>query len=275
MILVNGVATAEISVRDRGLAFGDGVFETIAVIGTRVMNWSQHLARLQHGCARLDIPVPDADLLLSEIHTIAATAQRVVVKLIITRGDGGEGYTPPPDSQPHRIVLSRPWPRDDASRAEHGVALTIAQHRLSENPLLAGLKHLNRLDQVMASREVAGTDCVDALMLDQSDRLIETTRCNVFLSDGVDLLTPDLRSCGVAGVMRGIVMALAGELSLRPREAALSMEMLRGAQEVFICNAIAGIWPVVSIARGWTQSYAIGEITRSLQAALRTGGYRP
>jgi 4-amino-4-deoxychorismate lyase len=274
MILVNGVATNEVSALDRGLAYGDGLFETVAVVHGEILNWPRHMARLKDGCARLAITGADAQQLFDETLAVAAGTDRSVVKISITRGQGGMGYTPPAAISATRIVARRPWPEDYAEREETGVRVRVARHRLSSNPRLAGLKHLNRLDQVLASMEPAAPGIAEAIMLDLDGRVIEATRCNLFAVYGDRLATPRLNDCGVRGVMRAIVVELAPTLDLRPEETELTLDDLRMADEVFLCNAIAGLWPVVELADDPSQTYLVGEHTRRLQAAIIAEDHR-
>ena len=195
-----------------------------------------------------------------------------MVKIIITRGSGGRGYTPSTKVSPTRIVARHEWPNDYAERERSGIRVCIAQHRMSRNPQLAGLKHLNRLDQVLASLELARCDAAEALMLDTSDFVIEATRCNLFIVCGARLLTPSLENCGVSGVMRSVILQHTATLGLSAQERDLRVEDLYRADEVFLCNAIAGIWPVTEIDDP-QQVFAIGETTRALQNAIRAGGH--
>ena len=274
MILVNGIQTNDASALDRGLAYGDGLFETLAVRDGDILNWPQHVERLRRGCDKLKIRRPDFEQLFEETHNVASDYDRSVVKIIITRGAGGRGYTPPAAGvTPTRIVARHMWPNEYREREQTGVHVCIAQHRISVNPDLAGLKHLNRLDQVLASAELMERDADEALMLDPNDHVIEATRCNLFtVRDGL-LATPRLDNCGVRGVMRAIILQLAPAVSLRAEETEITLGSLREADEVFLCNAIAGIWPVVEIDDDPRQVFAIGGYTRRLQAALIAGDF--
>jgi 4-amino-4-deoxychorismate lyase len=267
-LLVNGVESATISALDRGIAFGDGLFETIAVVRNEVIHWARHKHRLENGCERLRLPVPDSASLIRDIQRVARDHDRSVVKLIVTRGTGGRGYSPPDSVIPTVIVARRPWPANYATRARDGVRVCIASHRLSVNPDLAGLKHLNRLDQVLASSEADARRVDEALMRDFRDRVIEGTRCNLFAVFGDRLLTPRLDDCGVRGVMRSLVMEHAPGIGVELAETHLSIDELYRADEIFLCNAIVGIWPVVAIESDAPARFAIGERTRTLQRCL-------
>lgn len=272
-ILVDGVAVESIDARDRGVLFGDGLFETIAVVEGVIVNWADHGERLISGCARLDIPCPQLGMLETEILTVTNSHARSVVRVTLTRGPGGIGYTPPPVPEPTRIVARRSWPQHYAGKAMHGVRIGVARHPLSTNPALAGVKHLNRLDQVLASREVERANWDEALMRDVSGNIIEATRCNVFaLLDG-ELVTPALDTAGVRGVMRKNVIAVAGTLGITAHERSLRLDDIERADELFLCNAIAGIWPVVRLDGDSPRTFPIGSSSTAIRTALVRGGH--
>lgn len=273
MILVNGIQANDVSALDRGLAYGDGLFETLAVVGGNILNWPCHLARLDYGCAKLKITQPDFVQTLEEARTVVAGFDRCVVKIIITRGNGGRGYTPCPMTATTRIVARHEWPKEYAERERTGIRVCVAQHRLSLNPHLAGLKHLNRLDQVLASIELKERGTTEALVLDVDNRVIEATRCNLFIVRNGVLATPRLISSGVRGVMRDIILRLARGLNLPVEELDLTLNSLYSADELFLCNTIAGIWPVIEIDENPQKTYTIGDISRRLQEAIRVGGH--
>jgi len=264
--LINGLAGECLSTQDRGLLYGDGLFETIAVENGIPRRWSRHLARLQDGCARLCIVQPDAALLEAEAASLCRDAEHAVLKLVITRGAGGRGYLPAPDVTPTRIVQLHPYPSWPHERMLAGVHSRICKLQLGYNPLLAGIKHLNRLEQVLARIEWDDPEISEGLMQDQHGNLIEGTMSNVFLfKDGV-LLTPELSRCGVAGITRALLLELAQQAGIATGVRDIAMDELEGADEVFLCNSLIGIWPVISIAE---RSYPVGEMTRLLQSFLR------
>ena len=270
--VVNGIPTNDVSAFDRGIAYGDGLFETLALADNEILNWPRHMARLRHGCDILNIPPPDFEILAAEAHAVASGYDRSVIKMIVTRGSGGRGYTPPSALAPTRIVARHEWPDGYAERERQGVRVCIAQHRMPRHPQLAGLKHLNRLDQVLASLELVNSGAVEALMLDTAEFVIEATRCNLFIVRNAQLLTPRLDNCGVNGVMRSVILENAATLGLRAQELTLTLEDLYLADEIFLCNAIAGIWPVIEIDCP-PHTFSIGETTRTFQNAISVGGY--
>ncbi len=262
--LVNGVPGDAIAVADRGFQYGDGVFETIAVARGAPLLWERHLARLLEGCARLGFTdTPDAGRLSAEARELCRGAGRAVLKLIVTRGAAGRGYAPPP-AMPTRVVQLLAWPDEPPAYARTGVDLRFCATRLGRNPRLAGIKHLNRLEQVLARAEWGG-DCAEGLMLDDHDGVIEGTRSNLFTVARGDLLTPDLSQCGVAGVMRALVLEQAAARGLRCRIARVTRAEVEAADELFLTNSLIGIWPVRRLEN---RDYGIGEITQTLQTAI-------
>lgn len=269
-ILVNGVECNSISVIDRGLQYGDGLFETIAVYEGQPILWEQHIERLMHACRRLDIPVPDPSLLLKEALHLAAGNKKAVLKIIYTRGSGGRGYRKPETQQPARILSISPWPDYPGQPDDNGVVLRVCETRLGNNPALAGLKHLNRLEQVLARSEWSDPAIYEGMMLDFHGHLIEGTMTNVFFVRNGVLCTPLLKSCGVAGVMRERVLQQAEKLRLATLIDEFTPADLLQADEVFLTNSLIGIWPVRQILFEKPKRFQVpGLITKKLQVELR------
>lgn len=267
MALINGKEADHLSFLDRGLQYGDGLFETLAIWRSQALCVQRHLQRLARGCQVLGIPMPDTETLRSEIATISAGVHRGVLKLIVTRGNAGRGYTPPDHVAPTRIVSLHPWPHYPLSFWRHGIAAHRCQVQLSRNRLLAGLKHLNRLEQVLARRDCHIHHCPEGLMLDTSGSVIAGTMSNLFLVRDGQLITPRLVHCGVAGVMREIIMeVIRSERELPLRVRAIRLGSVEEAEEIFICNSLIGIWPV---KRFGGHSYTVGPVTQHLQRELR------
>ena len=258
---INGKPAESVSVADRGLAYGDGLFETMACIDGRVRHFEQHWARLAAGCERLGIACPGRELIEAELGAGPTVQGRCVIKLLLTRGSARRGYTPDPAAVPTRIMGRFSWPNYPQRCYERGARVGLVDIRLGINPALAGVKHLNRLEQVLGARQRQQAGWDEGLMLDTTDHLIGGTMSNVFMVQDERLLTPALTGCGIRGVMRNRVLAAASGLGLVTREAALGLEDLLQADEVFLSNALIGLWPVASFAdRRWTP----GPITRRL-----------
>jgi len=268
VILVNGKTEDRISVSDRGLQYGDGLFETIAYRNGVAEFLDAHLNRLSLGCERLAIPFQQPDQLRSELDTICQnlTGDDTVIKIIVTRGSGGRGYFSDKDSIPTRIISTHPYPSFADSNYTMGINLRFCDQILSENPFLAGIKHLNRLEQVLARNEWSDPNINEGLMSDSHGNVIEGTMSNIFIVKLGQLFTPKLNKSGVAGIMRAQIMKLASENSLLVKEEVITQKEVNNADEVFVCNSVIGIWPVSHIA---DTSYQVGPITQQLQHALQ------
>lgn len=264
-ILVNGKATDSLSALDRGLQYGDGLFETLRVSGGTPRHWERHMARLTRGCRRLGMPSPPVEQLAAEARQVCEGGQGGVLKIIVTRGGAGRGYRPPEAPTPSRIVARLPAPGYPASFGQDGVAVRVCDTRLGMNPALAGLKHLNRLEQVLARAEWQAPDIAEGLMCDTQGRVVEGTMSNVFAVRDGHLLTPELSQCGVAGITREVVLELAARLAIPARECSLEIEDLMQSQEMFLTNSLIGIWPVRRLV---DCSFALGPVTRRLASAL-------
>lgn len=266
--LVNGKATG-VDPADRGLAYGDGLFETMAADAGRVRWLEYHLDRLEHGCRSIAIAPPSRALLHDEIAAACPQSGRAALKLIVTRGSAARGYAPPePPPSPTRILGISPWPAYPDDRYTAGISVQTCRLRLSEGGALAGLKHLGRLEQVLASLELRGSDAAQGLLRDNSGRVIGGTSSNLFVVRGGELVTPALTRCGVRGVMRRVVMESAATLGIATSERDLELEDVLAADELFMTNAIFGIWPV---ARVDTRQFAVGALTRRLMRELDYG----
>ena len=266
MMLVDGRLRDTISAADRGLHFGDGVFETIAIEDGRALCLARHLQRLATGCARLGISAPAITTLESECARLEQGVTLGVLKIIVTRGSSGRGYAPQPAATPTRVVARYPWPDYPAVHRREGVAVRVCATRLGRNRSLAGLKHLNRLEQVLARAECDPGQCPEGLMLDDAQNVIEGTMSNVFARHGDRLSTPDLRECGVAGIMRDLVLETADGLpGTRIDVTPLRVEDLQTADECFLTNSLIGIWPIHSLHG---KHLGVGPMAHELQARL-------
>jgi 4-amino-4-deoxychorismate lyase len=270
-VLIDGVAGGAISPLERGLHFGDGVFETIACLHGRPRFLSLHLERLAKGCRALGFALPAAESLRGEIERLAAAQERAIVKLIVTRGAATvRGYGASGREQATRVAIRYPWLVEDPDMQQQGVSVRVAAMRLGENPALAGLKHCNRLEQVLARGEPDAAAAGEALLLSRSGKLVSGTMTNVFLVDGPPrsprLRTPAIDVCGVAGVMRRVVLREAARAGITAMECELWPADLAAATEIFLTNARVGIWPV---GRLQERILTPGPVTRRLQSLLQ------
>jgi 4-amino-4-deoxychorismate lyase len=246
-VWINGRRRATLSYRDRGLQYGDGLFETMRVQRRGIRLLQFHLERLEQGCRRLQIHAPNIVFLRRELERIAAGRREGVLKLIVTRGSGPRGYRPTMRERATRIVTLHPLPLVASGDAAMAVRLRVCATPLSTNPSLAGLKTLNRLDAVLARSEWTDGRIWEGLMRDVDGNWVCGTMSNLFLRRGGVLMTPLLDRCGVAGVMRRWVLERAGGLGLRAVERRIRWKDLQSAEEVFMSNAVVGIRSVRTI----------------------------
>jgi 4-amino-4-deoxychorismate lyase len=266
MILVNGQQTDRLAIKDRGLQYGDGLFETIAYRNKKLEFLDEHIERLTEGCSTLNIPTPNLSELDNDLSFISQQLEEdAVIKVIITRGQGGRGYKQPDAANPSRIVSSHPFPEYPESN-QHGVKVTRCKQIVSQNPSLAGLKHLNRLEQVLARSEWNDKEIAEGLMSNINDELIEGTMTNLFIVKQNTLFTPDLSLSGINGIIRKRVISLAEMLSIPVEITQITDSDLAASDEVFLTNSVIGIWPVTQIDD--QQSFTYGPITKQLQKAL-------
>ena len=242
-----------VSSQDRGLLYGDGLFETIRFFSGRLLLWEPHRQRLLSGCDVLGIDL-DLNYLDSLIPKIIASAPSTdcILKVIVTRGTGGRGYTPPSPIRPTVLFQWYALASDIVSNSKNGIDVIFCRHPLSVNPVTAGIKHLNRLDQVLASRELSDTalhtpTVREGLMLDLDSNLIEGTRSNVFVVVENQLCTPELTRCGVDGVMRNRLIELFASNGVEVVVRTIQHHELKQGSEAFLCNSVFGVWPILRL----------------------------
>ncbi len=269
--LINGDFGLAISPLDRGLAYGDGVFRTMPMRSGLPVNWPAHYQKLVADCAAIGIVCPSAELLMSDFLQMLA-AQDVdsnkleVAKIIISRGEGERGYKPPAVTTPSRILIKSAMPQYAPDCYDAGVNLHVCNMRLAPQARLAGIKHLNRLENVLARMEWRDESLFDGLLLDQQANAIECTTSNIFARYGNQLVTPDLTQCGVAGVTRERILALASILNLSAEIATLPFSRLLQADEVIICNSLFGAFQVKTITHSHWPQQALAQTFRDLLA---------
>jgi 4-amino-4-deoxychorismate lyase len=264
-VLIDGHPGECLPVTDRGLSYGDGLFETLALEDGGPCLWERHLERLAAGCRRLGIAAADPGLLRHEAVEAIAGRRDGVLKIILTRGSGGRGYRPDPAARPRRILQWFPAPGYPPSWSVEGVRARFCTTVLGRNPRLAGIKHLNRLEQVLARAEWSDPAIAEGLMLDSEGLVIEGTMSNLFLERDGRLLTPRLDRAGVAGVLRALVLEQARAQGIRCEQRDLTPQDLLTADALFLSNSLIGIWPVRRLGE---RRYGLGALT----LALREGG---
>jgi 4-amino-4-deoxychorismate lyase len=249
--------TGVVSAADRGFTYGDGLFETLRVVEGKAPLWPRHVARMAHGCARLRLPMPDSEAIHAEVMRLCHGIPDAVVRLTLSRGVGERGYALPAEPRPTLVVAVSPLALDPAATRD-GIATRMCEVRLAHQPILAGLKHLNRLEQVLARAEWTDPAIGEGLLCDSEGSVVCATAANLFAVVDGELLTPPVDRCGVAGVARAEIMGI------RPVTVArLSLPRLYEASEVFLTSAVRGILPVRALhARTWQP----GPVAGALQA---------
>jgi len=235
-VLIDGVEADGGWLGERACQFGDGLFETIAIIDGKPCLWDAHMARLADGCDRLRLPQPDLNQITEESRRLCAGRQRAVLKLYWTAGPSERGYRRPTALNPRRIMRCSEWPQET-----RGWSMRQCGHRLAEGPALAGIKHLNRLDQVIARSEWEDGGTGEGLMLGQDDRVVCGTMSNVFLQRGQTLLTPAIDGAGIAGVVRNLALEL-GRQSANPLHVGtVTLDDVHAADALFLSNSLIGM----------------------------------
>lgn len=268
MILVNGVPGEHIQATDRGLMYGDGVFRTLQIRAGRPFCWQRQFAKLHADCQALKIECPAFATLSQELALIGAAEPDCVAKIIVTRGTGLRGYAPNTGAAPTRIMMTAPLPDYPGQYLAEGVKLHVCDLRLSRQPRLAGIKHLNRLENILARMEWDDPAIAEGVMLDTADNVIEGTMSNLFMLRGGTLFTPDLSHSGVAGVTRDRIMALTPVLGLELAVGDFALDFLLQAEELVLCNSIMGAWQVKSCR---DKCWKPGWLTPKLRNLLSNG----
>jgi 4-amino-4-deoxychorismate lyase len=257
MILVDGQPTESVDARDRGLAYGDGVFRTLLTRDGRPLWWRDHYAKLADDCAALMLACPDEGLLHAEVCRVAAAGEGVA-KIMVTRGAGARGYALPSGQAVTRIVLSAPLPAYAQAAAGDGLVVRWCTLKLARQPRLAGIKHLNRLENVLARAEWDDPAVVEGLLCDEGGAVIGGVMSNLLIARDGEFVTPDLSQCGVAGVARARLLRAAQRLGVRTRVERLSPAAILAADEVMLCNSVMGVRRVARLDEktwlpaGWT-----------------------
>ncbi len=270
---LDGRPDAAVSADDRAVQYGDGLFETVAIRDGTPRLWNYHVERLQTGAARLGLAAPAESALRSGLHAALDQAQaerkRCVAKIILSAGQGPRGYRRAGDAPATLLTGIAEARRLPDSCHRDGVDLRLCNTRLAVQPQLAGMKTLNRLEQVLARNEWSDDAVFEGLTLDTDGRVICGTMSNVFLITGQTLATPAISRCGVSGVMRRHVLALLDGAHIECHVRDVDVGELWAADSVFISNSQFGILPA---RRCGHHAWQAGETFRRLEALIRESG---
>jgi len=267
------MSTDSTLLNDRAAAYGDGLFETIAIRDGKPRFWSTHIARLQLGCLRLGIACPSNDSLRADLDSAlnltAVSVEYATAKLVVSAGTGPRGYQRLADSPV--IIRVAVFAADTLTAMQYreGVVARLCATRLAIQPQLAGIKSLNRLEQVLARSEWSDPDIFEGLMLDTDKRLICGTMSNVFIATQSSLATPAITRCGVSGIMRSHVLRLLQDAGIDCVVRDVQVDELASADEVFITNSQFGILPLRQCA---DLKLSVGTITRQAQELVAANG---
>ena len=265
-MIVNGLSETQLDITDRATQYGDGCFTTMLVKDGKVEYWDAHLTRLQSTCERLFISSINWGELTLHVSELAKQQTLGVLKVLISRGSGGRGYSPEGANTPVYIVSQHSFPAHYQDWQRKGIELNISSITLAKQPLLAGLKHLNRLEQVLIKHELANDAFQDCLVLDTDDVIVESSVGNVFWYGENAWHTPALNFSGVEGVMRNQVMAYLSANQVPIHQCREGLNSIQSASEVFVCNSLMGIVPVSAIEfSDGHRAYYLSEKTRDLQ----------
>ncbi len=250
--------------QERGLHYGDGLFETLLKLNGEIPLWEDHYRRLKKGCERLRIGLADEKWLVQKIVQETKGQNSAIVKIIVTRGRGGRGLELPARNQPSIFVLKYPYRA--IKRENLALGVSICQTRLPINRNLAGIKHLNRLDYVLAAIEIEALENKDeAILCDTDGFIVEGIVSNLFFYLHGQMYTPSLELAGVEGIMRQRVLKQLQHASIAVEEGRFTAQLLLQSSECFMCNSVHGVRPIHTIDR---QHFVTGPVTQMLMSRL-------
>jgi len=242
LCLVNGIQQNHIDIESRGLAYGDGLFTTAKISHGKVEYLTQHIERLTAGCEKLGISVPCANELTSQLTSIAKDYPLAVLKVIISARSGGRGYARSPHNHHDVIIMVHDYPTHYQAHARTGINLGLSKQQIGINPMLSGLKHLNRLEQVLLRQELSVSDVDDLLVTNINNDVIEVTSANLFYFLNEQLYTPDVSQSGVNGIMRQAILKCYPNTIIKT----VSLDDIQQAQAIFVCNCVMGVIPIAN-----------------------------
>ncbi|PKG81783.1 aminodeoxychorismate lyase [Colwellia sp. 75C3] len=239
---VNGQQQTDITITDRGLAYGDGIFTTAKIVKGKVILLDKHIERLVYGCQRLKIQAPSRQRLMEQLQSAAKDFPLAVVKVMITAGSGGRGYSRVglSDNATNLIIMVSDFPNHYQVLAHRGINLGDSKQQIATSSMLGGIKHLNRLEQVLLRAELDERIEDDLIVTNCQGNVIEATSSNLFYWFNEQLCTPDVSTSGVDGIIRQTIIAKSPQVKVCKTK----LGDLKQAQAMFICNSLMGIMPV-------------------------------
>ena len=237
---INGEKTSQLAVNDRGFSYGDGLFTTAKIVNGKIEMLAQHLKRLVDGCHHLNIKFNAINALENELTKVALSFSIAVIKVVITAGMGGRGYSRRGTSEPTVVISVSAFPEHYENWQLSGINLGISALKLGINPMLADIKHLNRLEQVLIRQELDQRAEDDLVVTNINGDIVEASCANVFWLIDDALYTPEIIHCGVAGLMRDKILSAIPDVIVDR----FTLEDIQQAQAMFICNSVMGIVPI-------------------------------
>ncbi len=268
-----GEVVAQISANDRGFQYGDGLFETVAIRNGEPRLWNYHIDRLARGCERLGINLPAPaelyDGILGTLKQSGVPSVYSVIKIVVSAGATLRGYGRQVVDTPSVLFAAFPAVPPPLESYRVGIETVLCETRLAGNSATAGLKTLNRLEQVLARSEFVDTDVFEGLTMDADDHIICGTMSNVFAVSGDRLSTPSLLSCGVEGVMRRYIIETLTEQGIDTTIRTIKLDEMDDMDEVFLCNSQFGVMPV---RRCVDKRWSVGDVTKSVMSIMTEQG---
>ena len=269
LTLINGKFKDSISVLDRGLAYGDGFFETMQWLGKNneslqgVEFWNRHVKRIIKSAKILKIKIPNKNIFAEYKNKILTAAQKKdiyegILKIIITRGVGGRGYSYENNMKPTIIFIVFP---NAIPKQIESVNVKICKSTISDNVDISGLKHLNRLDSVQARSEWNNKNIFEGIFIDNNENILEGTMTNIFFVKNKSLVTPSIISSGINGIMREVVLVYGkkffNEIIIRE----IRKHEIENFDEMFLTNSIIKVLPVKKCGK---KKFTISNSTKKL-----------
>ncbi|RJG42257.1 aminodeoxychorismate lyase [Motilimonas pumila] len=268
MMLINGKAATDLPISDRATQYGDGFFTTAKIVEGEVQFWRDHVERLMLTSKALHIELPSVLDLFQEVQQLVQQHPDGVLKIMISRGQGGRGYSPAGCSKATRVLSISELPSHYTQWQQTGIELAVCEQKIASSPMLAGLKTLNRLEQVLLKREVELTGKEDGLVLAQDNTVVEATAANIFWYHQGTWYTPDLRQAGIKGIMRKQVLAACERANMPCQQGQYPLTDVLAADAVFICNSLMGLVPVKQCQQqSWTDFTAIQRLQKEMDYA--------
>ncbi len=258
--LIRDLDSDHIDHQDRAFHYGDGLFETMLLTGGQINYWPEHYTRLRNSAERLSIQCPDKNWFEENLLPYIDLNQNLIIKIILSRGSGGRGLSLPDELDSNIYIFKYPKASNSNSKL---IKAVFSEITLPRNNNLSGLKHLNRLDYILATLELKKRPGFNEAVLSDTDgQVIEGIINNLFFVKNNTICTPDLKTSGVNGIMRQLILKKLKQLKKDVKIDLFNRQDVISADECFLCNSVLGIQPIILIE---DSQFKIGPITQYLQ----------